>query len=217
MKEMNSLTHSCMHSLASFAIFALSGNDVFMMRATGAKLAMNCSDSCRRSLCDARRWRLRTGLAADEHDDVEGERQWTRDIGRGRKANLMCKVLCECRLVTDECLHVLRVVTARREVAERRGNGYDGEVTKNSVGVSQANAGVEIEMGIGSGRGSKTHERRWRNKELCAHTVCNGQISILLLDVGLIHGHAVLVGQAVVGRRIGACRRLCDASFGRRF
>lgn len=34
MNEMNSLTHSCMHSLASLAIFALSGNANFIMRAT---------------------------------------------------------------------------------------------------------------------------------------------------------------------------------------
>lgn len=44
MNEMNSLTHSCMHSLASFAIFALSGNAVFMIRATVAKLAIDASD-----------------------------------------------------------------------------------------------------------------------------------------------------------------------------
>lgn len=41
---MNSLTHSCMHSLASFAIFAFSGRAVFMIRATATqviKLARN--------------------------------------------------------------------------------------------------------------------------------------------------------------------------------
>lgn len=43
MKEMNSLTHSCMHSFASFAIFAFSGKAIFMMRATGAKLRMLAS------------------------------------------------------------------------------------------------------------------------------------------------------------------------------
>lgn len=43
MKEMNSLTHSCMHSLASLAIFAFSGSAVFMIRATGAKLCMLAS------------------------------------------------------------------------------------------------------------------------------------------------------------------------------
>lgn len=43
MKEMNSLTHSCMHSLASLAIFAFSGRAIFMMRATGAKLRMLAS------------------------------------------------------------------------------------------------------------------------------------------------------------------------------
>jgi hypothetical protein len=45
MKEMNSLTHSCMHSFASFAILAFSGSAVFMMRATGAKLRMLASDA----------------------------------------------------------------------------------------------------------------------------------------------------------------------------
>lgn len=34
MKEMNSLTHSCIHSLASLAILALSGSAFFMIRAT---------------------------------------------------------------------------------------------------------------------------------------------------------------------------------------
>ena len=43
MNEMNSLTHSCMHSLASLAIFALSGNAVFMIRATGAKFRILAS------------------------------------------------------------------------------------------------------------------------------------------------------------------------------
>jgi hypothetical protein len=45
MKEMNSLTHSCMHSLASFAILALSGKAFFIMRATGAKFRMLASNS----------------------------------------------------------------------------------------------------------------------------------------------------------------------------
>jgi hypothetical protein len=45
MNEMNSLTHSCMHSFASFAILALSGRAVFMMRATGAKLRILASDA----------------------------------------------------------------------------------------------------------------------------------------------------------------------------
>lgn len=44
MNEMNSLTHSCIHSLASLAILALSGKAVFMIRATGAKLRMLASD-----------------------------------------------------------------------------------------------------------------------------------------------------------------------------
>jgi hypothetical protein len=45
MKEMNSLTHSCMHSFASFAIFAFSGSASFIMRATGAKLRMLASEA----------------------------------------------------------------------------------------------------------------------------------------------------------------------------
>jgi hypothetical protein len=45
MKEINSLTHSCMHSLASFAILAFSGSAIFMMRATGAKLRMLASEA----------------------------------------------------------------------------------------------------------------------------------------------------------------------------
>lgn len=45
MKLMNSLTHSCMHSFASFAILAFSGSEVFMIRATGAKLRMLASDA----------------------------------------------------------------------------------------------------------------------------------------------------------------------------
>lgn len=43
-KLMNSLTHSCMHSLASFAILAFSGKAIFMILATGAKLRMLASD-----------------------------------------------------------------------------------------------------------------------------------------------------------------------------
>jgi hypothetical protein len=34
MNEMNSLTHSCMHSFASLAILAFSGRASFMIRAT---------------------------------------------------------------------------------------------------------------------------------------------------------------------------------------
>ena len=47
MNEMNSLTHSCMHSFASLAILALSGSAVFMIRATGAKFRMLASDAAR--------------------------------------------------------------------------------------------------------------------------------------------------------------------------
>ena len=47
MNEMNSLTHSCMHSLASLAILALSGRAIFMIRATGAKFRMLASEAAR--------------------------------------------------------------------------------------------------------------------------------------------------------------------------
>jgi hypothetical protein len=50
MKEINSLTHSCMHSLASFAILAFSGRAVFIIRATAAgkvqKLAIQSDKEC---------------------------------------------------------------------------------------------------------------------------------------------------------------------------
>lgn len=59
-KEINSLTHSCMHSLASLAIFAFSGRAFFMMRATGAKLRMLAS-------CPS--WR---SAALEADDEVEG-------------------------------------------------------------------------------------------------------------------------------------------------
>ncbi len=53
MNEMNSLTHSCMHSLASLAIFAFSGSACFIMRATGAKFRMLASyTSCLSALDD---------------------------------------------------------------------------------------------------------------------------------------------------------------------
>ena len=47
MNEINSLTHSCIHSLASLAIFAFSGSAVFIILATGAKLCMLASESTR--------------------------------------------------------------------------------------------------------------------------------------------------------------------------
>lgn len=45
MNDINSLTHSCMHSFASLAIFAFSGKASFMMRATrGRMLACPAED-----------------------------------------------------------------------------------------------------------------------------------------------------------------------------
>ena len=60
MKEMNSETHSCMHSFASLAILALSGSADFMIRATGAKFRM-----------------LASGIEPDDRDEGGGE---IRDI-----------------------------------------------------------------------------------------------------------------------------------------
>lgn len=56
MKEMNSDTHSCMHSFASFAILAFSGSADFMILATGAKfcmLASPCSNAFLEALFEA--------------------------------------------------------------------------------------------------------------------------------------------------------------------
>ena len=65
MKLMNSLTHSCMHSLASFAIFALSGKASFMILATGAKLRMLASDPLSDFLLDLE---ARRGCGSSEDD-----------------------------------------------------------------------------------------------------------------------------------------------------
>ena len=65
MNEMNSLTHSCMHSLASLAIFAFSGKAIFMIRATGAKLRMLASE-VRSSFLDGR-------FGSDGEGNGEGE------------------------------------------------------------------------------------------------------------------------------------------------
>lgn len=67
--EMNSLTHSCMHSLASFAILAFSGNAVFMIRATGAKFRISASASA-------------AGAVRLEHpngDDESGESELSKE------------------------------------------------------------------------------------------------------------------------------------------
>lgn len=42
---MNSLTHSCIHSFASFAILAFSGRAFFIIRATGAEFRISVSGS----------------------------------------------------------------------------------------------------------------------------------------------------------------------------
>lgn len=80
MNEMNSLTHSCMHSLASFAIFAFSGRAVFMIRATGAKLRMLASDATLLVLLEPL-----TGGDADDsgEDDMAAAR---RALARHRRA-----------------------------------------------------------------------------------------------------------------------------------
>jgi len=49
MKEMNSLTHSCMHSFASLESLASFGRAVFMIRATDAELQVLARD--RRLIC----------------------------------------------------------------------------------------------------------------------------------------------------------------------
>jgi hypothetical protein len=88
MKEMNSLTHSCMHSLASLAILAFSGNAVFMIRATGAKLRMLASEAaapCKRFLvsCEA------DGDGREYSEDMMGA-EWLKWSGPTR-VELRCK------------------------------------------------------------------------------------------------------------------------------
>jgi len=77
MNEMNSDTHSCIHSLASFAIFAFSGRADFMIRATGAKLRMLASES-----------RLLLAGAVDERwagsDEEGGEEDDMTPVAAGR-------------------------------------------------------------------------------------------------------------------------------------
>lgn len=74
MKDMNSDTHSCIHSFASFAILAFSGRADFMILATGAKFCMLAS-VCRCALSallkaplDDKRW-----AGGDEDDCGEDE------------------------------------------------------------------------------------------------------------------------------------------------
>lgn len=67
MKEMNSDTHSCMHSFASLAIFAFSGRANFMIRATGAKLRMLASEAA------AEFWDLEEGCGGEELDCGEAD------------------------------------------------------------------------------------------------------------------------------------------------
>lgn len=69
MKEMNSETHSCIHSLASFAILAFSGRAVFIILATGAKLCMLASESKRTLLFAA------LDCCGDDDRDCEGDEE----------------------------------------------------------------------------------------------------------------------------------------------
>lgn len=75
MKEINSLTHSCMHSFASLAILAFSGRAVFIIRATGAKLRMLASEA-------AAPYSLSLDRCWPEGDDGE----WSEDM-----VNAICR------------------------------------------------------------------------------------------------------------------------------
>ena len=96
--EMNSLTHSCIHSLASFAILALSGKAFFMMRATGAKLRMLASSSSHLSCLEPPRgsgdldesWDMGGGAAMQGCVDGAQDGQITTQqwISRGKKRGL---------------------------------------------------------------------------------------------------------------------------------
>lgn len=88
MKEINSLTHSCMHSLASLAILAFSGSACFMMRATGAKFRMLASyTSCLSALEDDPR---------PSPGDLEREER-SRDMGKGGENGQRRYVICDLR------------------------------------------------------------------------------------------------------------------------
>jgi len=76
MNEMNSLTHSCMHSLASLAIFAFSGRAVFIILATGAKFRMLASDAASFFAFD-----LEEGAWGDDEDDLGDEEALCDMIG----------------------------------------------------------------------------------------------------------------------------------------
>lgn len=79
MKEMNSLTHSCMHSFASLAILAFSGSAVFIIRATGAKLRMLAS--CRSlsvALGDNEREKTSQGACGEPSGEWPDMETWER-------------------------------------------------------------------------------------------------------------------------------------------
>ena len=127
MNEMNSLTHSCMHSLASFAIFAFSGSAVFMIRATGAKLRMLASDksSCFPDL----EGRVVSGRGGDEDasDMIELVTSDTTNVqafALRRSLTTGQNATCACDRRGDtsatEFLHAQRVLCAhiRRNIIE---------------------------------------------------------------------------------------------------
>src|ERR1700761_5537666 len=98
MKDINSETHSCMHSFASFAIFAFSGKAIFMIRATGAKLRMLASDAALLLVFLDVDWGGEVEDREDEDDmslaarrpflrhveSLSGSRQWQRTMIRRR-------------------------------------------------------------------------------------------------------------------------------------
>jgi len=71
MNEMNSLTHSCIHSFASLAILAFSGRAVFIIRATGAAFRILASESSL-SFFDALDARAGCGDGDEESWDMIG-------------------------------------------------------------------------------------------------------------------------------------------------
>lgn len=82
MNDINSLTHSCMHSFASFAILAFSGRAVFMIRATGAKLRMLASET---GPCEL-------SVVVEEGESDGGELSDMLDTGPAR--NIQPRSLC---------------------------------------------------------------------------------------------------------------------------
>ncbi|KAI7165226.1 hypothetical protein KC349_g95 [Hortaea werneckii] len=136
MNEMNSLTHSCMHSLASLAILAFSGNAVFIIRATGAKLCMMAVTGTTVGIAKAlrftrratQRYMWKTRHARYSITPVPAmSRERTRNIAQGR----------ECRESAYEMIRLGNVRDARCGYSPlAMGDGGAGSTSSGSRGLA---------------------------------------------------------------------------------